>query len=182
MWVFLDRRLNPCLLPWQADSLPLSLQGSRPSFTFVSPPFLFFLSSMSPSCHGLPKWLGVLFKILLFFLYWISSNICSGLPFMSLDRIKYKCSTSHTMNILTSKMPPKFSLGRKFKFTLIYLLLPPFCCQKICGWSRTPSLSSPIRSEAPLPRKSGQCQPGEELETVKPFTAGTAVRGWHVWI
>ena len=50
--------------------------------------FFFFLSSMSPSCHGLPKWLGVLLKILLFLLYWISSNICSGLPFMSLDRIK----------------------------------------------------------------------------------------------
>ena len=50
---------------------------------------LFFaLSSTSPACHGLPKWFGVLLKILLFLLYWVSSNICSGLPFMSLDRIK----------------------------------------------------------------------------------------------
>ena len=26
--IFLDQRLNPCLLHWQANSLPLSPQGS----------------------------------------------------------------------------------------------------------------------------------------------------------
>ena len=28
--IFPDQRLNPCLLHWQADSLPLSDQGSPP--------------------------------------------------------------------------------------------------------------------------------------------------------
>jgi len=30
--IFLDQELNPCLLSWQADSLPLDHQGSPVSF------------------------------------------------------------------------------------------------------------------------------------------------------
>ena len=42
--VFLDQGLNPCLLHWQADSLPLSLQGS----------WSFFLNSwVTPEPHPL---------------------------------------------------------------------------------------------------------------------------------
>ena len=52
--IFLDHRLNPCLLHWQVDSLPLSHQGSPLSCLLVS----FFLSL--PPCQGLQR--GSLFR------------------------------------------------------------------------------------------------------------------------
>ena len=41
MWDILDWGLNPCLLHWQADSLPLSHQGS-PEYSFFFFPWSFF--------------------------------------------------------------------------------------------------------------------------------------------
>ena len=42
--IFLDQGLNPCLLHWQADSFPLSRQGSPVSFNLI------LLISPSPHC------------------------------------------------------------------------------------------------------------------------------------
>jgi len=45
--IFLDPGSNPCLLHWQADSLPLSHQGSPgSSFVFFFNDFFFMLSEL----------------------------------------------------------------------------------------------------------------------------------------
>ena len=45
MWdIFLDQRLNPCLLCWQVESLPLNQQGS--------PLVLFFLYKEYRNIHS----------------------------------------------------------------------------------------------------------------------------------
>ena len=41
--IFLDQGLNPCLLHWQADSLPLEPAGNQmPTFKYIPNKFLFF--------------------------------------------------------------------------------------------------------------------------------------------
>ena len=52
--IFLDQGSNPCLLHWQADSLPLSHQGSPPTFYFILLIFgcagSLLLCGLLPSC------------------------------------------------------------------------------------------------------------------------------------
>ena len=48
--IFLDQRLNLCLLHWQADTLPLSHQGSPICFLIA----IFYLNFLSVLCSPFP--------------------------------------------------------------------------------------------------------------------------------
>lgn len=148
--------------------------------------FFFFLSFMSPSCHRLSNWLGVLFKILLFCVTESLPIFAQILPFLLLDRIKSEglCPIPHECSDFRNA-PQIFPWGRTiqiYQIVLIYPVLPLFCI----AWKSADGIEllrfPVLLSDALSSRKTGQDQLGDELETVKPFILRSTLRGWCVWI